>query len=266
VSVNAYGLIEGIALPLLFKVYKPKQRLKPGDSYKTKTQLAAEIITELQEKGIEFELVLADSLYGESEIFISILNRFKLQFIVAIRSNHGVLLPPGKRVQYNRWRKLGQIFSNGKSEERYIREIIFGKRRILRYWQITTDPEKQPDNSTWYVMSNLQQAPPAQIGNDYGLRTWVEYGFKHCKNYLGWADFRVTDFNQIERWWEIVCSAYLMVSLQFQSLNFSPKSKDDTHTGALLEQFHLAQKKQNLDLDSRQSFPKRHPRVGDWGS
>jgi len=45
----------------------------------------------------------------------------------------------------------------------------------------------------------------------YGLRNWVEYG--KSKNELGWADFRMTSYAQIERWWEIVMSAYLLVSL-----------------------------------------------------
>ncbi|MGL5833949.1 MAG: hypothetical protein ACRC1Z_12070 [Waterburya sp.] len=34
------------------------------------------------------------------------------------------------------------------------------------------------------------------------------------KNELGWADFRVTDYHSIERWWELVMSAYLLVSIQ----------------------------------------------------
>lgn len=62
VSVNAYGIWQGMTFPLLFKIYKPKKRLKEDDVYKTKTQLATEIITELQEIGFKFELVLADSL------------------------------------------------------------------------------------------------------------------------------------------------------------------------------------------------------------
>ena len=52
-----------------------------------------------------------------------------------------------------------------------------------------------------------------EVGNLYGLRNWVEYGLKQSKNELGWADFRVTDYAQIQKWWEIVMSAYLMVSL-----------------------------------------------------
>ena len=52
------------------------------------------------------------------------------------------------------------------------------------------------------------------MGNLYGLRNWVEYGLKQSKHELGWADFRVTDYSRIARWWEMVMSAYLMVSLQ----------------------------------------------------
>lgn len=48
---------------------------------------------------------------------------------VAIRSNHAVWLPKGQTVRHNRWRKFERVFSDGKTELRYIREIIFGKRR-----------------------------------------------------------------------------------------------------------------------------------------
>jgi len=51
------------------------------------------------------------------------------------------------------------------------------------------------------------------------LRNWVEYGLKQSKNELGWADFRMTSYAQIERWWEIVMSAYLLVSLHTSLLH-----------------------------------------------
>ena len=43
--------------------------------------------------GFKFQIVLADSLYGESGDFIEALNHNQLKFIVAIRSNHSVLMP-----------------------------------------------------------------------------------------------------------------------------------------------------------------------------
>ncbi len=55
VSVNAYGILDQIIFPLLFKVFKPRTRLKPGDGYKTKPELAVEIIKELRASGISLQ-------------------------------------------------------------------------------------------------------------------------------------------------------------------------------------------------------------------
>jgi len=96
VSVNAYGILDQITFPLLFKVFKPRTRLKPGESYKTKPELAVELIKELQKWGFRFSVVLADSLYGESSDFVGALETLHLTYVVAIRSNHGVWLPPGE--------------------------------------------------------------------------------------------------------------------------------------------------------------------------
>lgn len=72
-SVNAYGVLGDLTFPLMFKVFQPTKKLKEKDHYKTKPQLAAELIEELIELGFLFDLVLADSLYGASPTFIAIL-------------------------------------------------------------------------------------------------------------------------------------------------------------------------------------------------
>jgi len=161
-------------------------------------------------------------------IFWGCLEELKLNFIVAIRRNHGVWLPQGQTVRCNRWhasrlnggnprtalaRKFDRTFSDGTQEVRYIREIIFGKKRSRRFWEITTDPETMPENSTWYVMTEIPGLNYKDAGNLYGCRNWVEYGLNQSKNELGWADFRLTRYQDIEKWWEIVYSAYLLVSL-----------------------------------------------------
>lgn len=85
-----------MTFPLIFEVYKPKQRLLESDVYQIQPEIAASIIRKLREIGFKFKLVLADSLYGESESnFISVLYQLELNFVVAIRSNHGVWLPQG---------------------------------------------------------------------------------------------------------------------------------------------------------------------------
>ncbi len=79
VSVNAYGVLDHITFPLIFKVYKPKTRLQSEDTYRTKPELAVEIIQELQQWGFHFDVVLADCLYGESGDFLSALEKLHLK-------------------------------------------------------------------------------------------------------------------------------------------------------------------------------------------
>jgi SRSO17 transposase len=220
VAVTAYGLLEGMTFPLIFEVYKPKERLREGEPYLSKPKSAVEMMRYLPKIGLRFKLVLADSLYGESHsTFINVLNELQLNYAVAIRSNHGVLLPKGQRVRENRGRKFDRIFAEGSQQVRYIREIIFGKKRAVQYWLSTTDPDKLPENSTWYVMTKIPGVKFKEVGNIYGLRNWIEYGLKQSKNELGWADFRPPDYAQIQKWWAIVMSAYLLVSLHSQNLH-----------------------------------------------
>ena len=224
VSVNAYGVYGNITFPLMVKVFKPKGTLKAEDKYQTKIELAAEIITELIEEGYNIKLVLADSLYGESSQFLSKLSEHNLDYVVAIRSNHAVWLPANQSVRANKWSSFERTFSSQKSETRYIREIIYGKKRAITYWEITTDTETMPENSTSFIMTNLQGNLKKALGDLYGLRTWVEYGFRQCKQELGWTDYRFTHFKDIEKWWEIIFCVYTMISLNspaFLTLNQS---------------------------------------------
>lgn len=137
----------------------------------------------------------------------------------------------------NRWREFKRIFSDGTTQQRYIREIIFGKRRATQFWEITTDPQTLPKNSTWYVMTHVREIKYHQVGNLYGLRNWVEYGLKQSKNELGWADFRVTDYTQIQKWWEVVMSAYLLVSLHSASLYPQPDFQEDNKPSVVVKKF-----------------------------
>jgi SRSO17 transposase len=238
VSVNAYGIYSNITFPLIVKIFKPKGTLKEGDKYKTKIELAAEIITELVELGFNIELVLADSLYGESSQFIGKLDEYKLDYVVAIRSNHGVWLPVGESVRANKWCKFKRTFSDEKSETRYIREIIYGKKRAITYWEITTDPETMPENSTSFVMTNIQGKLKKILGDLYGLRTWVEYGFRQCKQELGWTDYRFTNIQHIERWWEIIFCVYTMISLNssaFLGLNKSHQVETEAKVNSSID-------------------------------
>jgi SRSO17 transposase len=214
VSVNAYGVLENVTIPLGCALYKPKTCLKPGDVFHTKSELALDLIQQLLALGFHVDVVLADTVYGEHHGFVSALEQLGLHYVVAIRSTHGVWMDARQRIRTTPWRAFERVFSKGSSQQRYLQETIFGRRRGVRYFQITTDPVHRPRESTWQLTTNLPGKIEHSVGNTFGLRTWIEYGFKQAKDELGWADFRLTDAASIERWWELVLCAYLFVSLQ----------------------------------------------------
>jgi SRSO17 transposase len=115
--------------------------------------------------GFEIELVLADSLYGESESkFLGCFRVTKINFAVAIRRNHGVWLPEGQTVRCNRWRKFDRTFSDKTQEVRYVREIIFGKKRVAgfgRLQQIKDNARKFNlvcnDRNSWVELQRRQE-------------------------------------------------------------------------------------------------------------
>ncbi len=174
VSVNAYGVLDNVTFPLLFQVFKPDRRLNPDDPSLSKPTIARQLVRTLVQQGFAIDLVLADALYGESGPFIQTLNELNLRYVVAIRQNHGMLLPPPPPVRPNRWRRWERVFSDGTRETRYMREVIYGVRRMVRFYDLTSDPDKLPTATTRFVMTNLQGNLWQELGNLYGLRTWIE--------------------------------------------------------------------------------------------
>lgn len=91
VAVTAFGGLDNMTFPLMFSVFRPKACLKPDDLFRSKPELAAQLVRGLITKGSRFKLVLADSLYGESRSnFLSALEQLFLEYVMATRSNHGV--------------------------------------------------------------------------------------------------------------------------------------------------------------------------------
>jgi len=134
VAVTAYGLVDGMIVPLSFEVYKPRERLKEGEEYQSKPQIAATMIRQLPAMGFRFELVLADSLYSESKVnFVDGLDELKLPYILAIRSNHALWVSQDQQVVQQPWQKFKRTFSHGTTELRYMAEVIYGQRRRKQY-------------------------------------------------------------------------------------------------------------------------------------
>jgi hypothetical protein len=117
------------------------------------------------------------------------------------------------------WRRIQRRFRDGHTETWWAADAElggWGPDRRLRLVVATTDPARLPGHSSWYLLTNLprpasrraQQANLAEVVRLYGLRNWVEQGYKQVKGELGWADFQVRSDRAIRRHWALVCCAF----------------------------------------------------------
>ena len=223
--------------PLHVVPYTPASRLAKGKSdpgFRTKPQLAAELVVAAQEAKIGFRAVVADCFDGDDTGFVEALGRAGVAFVLALKPRKGVWAPDGEAhtpVEAARelgwggpgrpgaWRRIQRRFRDGHTETWWAADAQlggWGPDRRLRLVVATTDPAKLPGHSSWYLLTNLprpatgraQQADLADIVRLYGLRSWVEQGYKQVKGELGWADFQVRTDRAIRRHWTLVCCAF----------------------------------------------------------
>jgi hypothetical protein len=217
--------------------YTPALRLPAGErdpGFRTKPQLAIELVQAAQQAGIGFRAVVADCFYGDNPGFTDALTAAKVPFVLALKPRRGTWAPAeaahtpveaaaelGWRgsTKPGRWRRVTRRFRDGHAETWWAADATlggWGPDRRLRLVVATTDPARLPGHSTWYLLTNLprpatrraQQAELADIVRLYGLRNWVEQGYKQVKGELGWADFQVSSDRAIRRHWTLVCCAF----------------------------------------------------------
>jgi hypothetical protein len=223
--------------PLHAVPYTPASRLAKGKSdpgFRTKPQLAVELVEAARQAEIPFRAVVADCFYGDNTGFVEALGAAKVAFVLALKPRKGIWAPddaahtpveaaralgwagPGRP---GPWRRVTRRFGDGHTQTWWAADAHlggWGPDRHHRLVVATTDPATLPKLTTWYLLTNLarpagrraQQTQLSEIVGAYGLRNWVEQGYKQVKDELGWADFQVRSDRAIRRHWTLVCCAF----------------------------------------------------------
>src|SRR5262249_58526418 len=92
VSVTSHWADGTRHVPLGVKPYRPARRLPQGKAdpaFRTKPELAWELIAEARAAGIPFRVVVADCVYGENAKLESRLYGAQLRYVLALRPSHG---------------------------------------------------------------------------------------------------------------------------------------------------------------------------------
>jgi hypothetical protein len=217
--------------------YTPASRLPGGErdpGFKTKPQLAVELVRAARQAGIRFRAVVADCFYVDNPGFTDALTAANIPFVLALKPRKGSWAPADQAHtpveaagelgwrspnRPGQWRRIQRRFRDGHTETWWAADAQlggWGPGRRLRLVVATTDPARLPGHSSWYLLTNLprpatrrgQQADLAEVVRLYGLRNWVEQGYKQVKGELGWADFQVRSDRAIRRHWALVCCAF----------------------------------------------------------
>ncbi len=185
-----------------------------------------------------FRAVVADSFYGEHEAFKAGLETLSIGYVLALKPSHcwwhlegtiGSVFDAAQAADWQAdapgdWVALQRVFRDGHEETWWALEADagpYGPERAQRLVIVTTDPTQLPDQSTWYLTTNvptpdsaraatrpLTAADLAEVVRLYGLRIWVEQSYKQVKGTLGWADYQVRNAVGIRRHWQLVWCAF----------------------------------------------------------
>ena len=243
VAVTSLWASERVYWPAHVVPYTPASRLpksKRDPGFRTKPQLAAELVQAAQQTGISFRAVVADCFYGDNVGFTEALGAAKVAYVLAVKPRKGVWAPaeevhtPQEAARQlawaspeepGDWTPVTRRFRDGHTETWWAADAAlpaagWGPDRRLRLVVATTDPATLPKLTTWYLLTNLARPdrrrgrppfPPADLAEVvrlYSLRNWVEHGYKQVKGELGWADFQVRSDRAIRRHWLLVCCAF----------------------------------------------------------
>jgi len=243
VSVSSVWADERVYYPLHVEPYTPAKRLEKGRSdpaFRTKPQIAVELVERARAASIPFRAVVADCLYGENADFEGAMWKAKVPYVLSLRPHKGrwaeeeAAHTPEEAAQRMRWNgpndpgdwePIVRTFKDGHTEKWWAVEVStlvgYGPQESTRLVAVSTDPQTLPANSTWHLMTNVpapgspraqrssfEAADLCEVVRVYGLRQWVEQSFRQIKGELGFSDFQVRRDHAIRRHWELVFCAF----------------------------------------------------------
>jgi hypothetical protein len=267
---------------------------KNDPDFATKPQLAADLVEQAGWARVPFAAVVADSAYGPSETttLVAALRRAGLPYVLALKPHVGIWAPDkelhtpieaAKAAGWQdaehpgAWQPVVRQFHDGHTEQWWAADLRLGFWQPdgpIRFVVATTDPGRLPVLSTWYLVTNrprpdspltapspLPAADLTEVVRCYGLRTWVEQGYKQVKQELGWADFQVRSDIAIRRHLTLVCCAFSFAWREW----FTPPPPDPTPPAANSDRRETKpETRPTPDTTSVPCWPRALRRIRSW--
>src|SRR6266699_2902569 len=242
VTVTTLRADERVYYPVHAVPYTPARHFAKGKSdpeFRTRLQIGAALAVTARAAGFTFRAVVADSAYGDQDGFRGELAGAGLPFVMALRPRRGTWaraadvhtpVEAARALAWSGpedpgdWHPVTRTFRDGHAGTwRAAGATLggWGPDGVRRLVVATADPGTLPGKATWYLVTSLARpggpreddspwpaAGLAEIVRIYGIRNWIEQGYKQVKDELGWADFQVRSDTAIRRHQALVNCAF----------------------------------------------------------
>jgi SRSO17 transposase len=214
VTVNCHYAERTLAWPVATRLYLPRHWADDGDrrkkakvpeevTFRTKPQIALDLLDRARDRGVRWACVTADADYGDNPNFLDGLEKRRRRYVVAVRADFAVTLSrrggPTRRVDAlvkaeaaRSWRKVTwREGSQGWMRGRFV---------ALRAWRVTSSGrhrsgwligEDSSDGKRRYYWSNFGADVALERMVEYAHRRhWVERYHEEAKELLGWDQYQ----------------------------------------------------------------------------
>jgi SRSO17 transposase len=225
---------DGACYPIDFRLYLKEEYCKEqGTPFKTKIELAKELVEEAVSFGLEIEAVLFDNWYASKE-FIGFLQARGLKWVTRLKPDRNVkirgtyvaisdfssTLPPDafKRIM------VGKIPYWAFSKAVDLKGV--GRVRIV----ISYDNEELQGDPAYFATNDLQWESK-RILTTYGHRSKTEGFYRDVKQHLGLEAYQLRDLWAIKRHWCLVFLAYSLLAQGLWDIDGKPKDNSSPTLG-----------------------------------
>lgn len=218
--VTAHVVSAGYSLAWDFRPYFREEYCKANKlTFKSKNDLAVELIEDYEPSKDELVYVLMDSWYTSQKL-VDACNAKGFHIIGAVKTNR-TICPAGIRIQ------MGEFAANHirKSDLRSVTVEKKGTYWIYKYEGPLADIENVKVLLSWENEFDSSKLPFCILCTDksldlvtilryYDVRWSIETGYRYFKELLGFDQYQLQSFHAIQRFWAIQFLVYNFLELQ----------------------------------------------------
>jgi len=260
----AAGLCQGqIFAPIDMRLFMPEEwendllrrkkcNIPDSEKHLSKPAMAQKMIEDAISKGIGFDFVNFDALYGNTNSLLAFLEGKSIDFIGDIRSNFIVYFDDDKEESCS----VAQYFDYLSNEDFKQIDIRQSTKGVLKAWfhyakvQILANGKwldlillirKDIDGKVKYSLSNMHDDHIIELAEKQGQRIFVEQMFKEAKNQVGMGDYQIRGWNGFHNHMALSMMAMLLMA------KIKMKHKQEIYTATTIKKLICLSIKSKMD-------------------